>query len=550
MRGKDHKRQHYATLSHCWGPTKPLSTLAKDIDAFQTVGIRWEQLPKTFQDAIETTRRLSLRYIWIDSLCIVQDDVADWRRESALMGQVYSCAFVAIAAADAKTASEGCFRERSSRAIWRTETSIQWSNCTEIEASRYVVVTEPQAFETELECAPLHRRAWVFQERLLSRRVLSFAKDQLSWECVSQSASETYPEGLPHSLGRHALLKKEKLQLCNGNEDDCWPANFVSSNPPGGSYKTSLWKMLTTRLQPYVSPSVTLYASRTAAPSLQVWDDVVESYSTLSLTYDGDKLMAIAGVAMAYSKYSNEAGTFGDGYLAGIWQSSLPTYLLWTTAEREPSRSEKCVVPLNTHSRPKHYIAPSWSWASMIGRVSLEWCQSNYHRKDYLTTVEDASVTHRGDNRFGQVLSGYIKLSGPTASILWKHHCPPLDYNVGRSTQAHARERRASLKHAKITHLFPRHLKSAMSVSVPPRPSSEPEIFFDTITEDKPPELALISLIGIPKRGAHGSETVIGLVLKPSERSEEFVRVGVFYTVRLQVGRMLRNMPRQSITIV
>src|SRR5438034_1924444 len=68
-------------------------------------------LPKTFQDAVLLTRALGVRYLWIDSLCIIQDDEKDWKRENPKMGEVYQYATITIAAAHARDSSEGCFYE-------------------------------------------------------------------------------------------------------------------------------------------------------------------------------------------------------------------------------------------------------------------------------------------------------------------------------------------------------------------------------------------------------------------------------------------------------
>src|SRR4051812_41270792 len=80
----------YATLSHCWGEYKPLQLLESNLAQFQTRGIPIMELPKTFQHAVKVTRSLRIDYLWIDSLCIIQDSIKDWLKESALMYRVYT----------------------------------------------------------------------------------------------------------------------------------------------------------------------------------------------------------------------------------------------------------------------------------------------------------------------------------------------------------------------------------------------------------------------------------------------------------------------------
>lgn len=83
--------ERYATLSHCWGssPIKKKLIISKIED--MRAGVSVSELPRTFQDAIVVARKLGLRYLWIDSLCIIQDSPGDvdWAHESSLMNDVY-----------------------------------------------------------------------------------------------------------------------------------------------------------------------------------------------------------------------------------------------------------------------------------------------------------------------------------------------------------------------------------------------------------------------------------------------------------------------------
>jgi hypothetical protein len=106
----------YTTLSHCWGGKMPFMLVSSNIHHLMDK-IVVSELPITFQHAIAITKRLGIRYIWIDSLCIIQDSEDDWRRESSTMNQVYQFGYCNIAAAAAANSSEGCFFKRSSIAI-------------------------------------------------------------------------------------------------------------------------------------------------------------------------------------------------------------------------------------------------------------------------------------------------------------------------------------------------------------------------------------------------------------------------------------------------
>ena len=88
---------HYVALSHCWGQGHVLKTLNATYKSFCNK-IPPKLLSKTFKDTITLTRRLGPRYVWIDSICIIQDDLEDWRRESGEMRSVYSNAYLVLAA--------------------------------------------------------------------------------------------------------------------------------------------------------------------------------------------------------------------------------------------------------------------------------------------------------------------------------------------------------------------------------------------------------------------------------------------------------------------
>lgn len=104
-------KERYTTLSHCWGASPdnmPLRT-THATKAAHMVSIPMRTLPKTFRDAIDVTRALNVRYIWIDSLCIVQDDLEDWEQEAAKMASIYEGSFLTIAAADSPNSNGGLF---------------------------------------------------------------------------------------------------------------------------------------------------------------------------------------------------------------------------------------------------------------------------------------------------------------------------------------------------------------------------------------------------------------------------------------------------------
>jgi hypothetical protein len=105
----------YVALSYCWGETLAYKTTMHNLQEHKTKGITYAEIPKTLQDAVFLVRYLGLQYVWIDCVCIVQDDLADWEREAAQMGRIYSLAYLTIAATRASHCGEGFLQPRHER---------------------------------------------------------------------------------------------------------------------------------------------------------------------------------------------------------------------------------------------------------------------------------------------------------------------------------------------------------------------------------------------------------------------------------------------------
>ena len=176
----------YMTLSHCWGGKTPLTLTLASLEERKS-GISFATLPMTFQEAIYVVRRLDFKYIWIDSLCIIQDSKEDWKRESEFMGDIYLNSVCTIAATASKDGSEGCFRLRNRPCqVWEDD-----------ERGIFVDTegTVPlERYRRDVNSGPLNKRAWVLQERYLSPRILHFAENAVYWDCQETHLSDNQCE--------------------------------------------------------------------------------------------------------------------------------------------------------------------------------------------------------------------------------------------------------------------------------------------------------------------------------------------------------------------
>ena len=170
----------YITLSHCWGPDQsqlPLLTTKDNLEAHKR-GIELSQLPKTFQNAVTVARKIDVQYLWIDSLCIIQDDSEDWKKESQKMAQVFSLAYCTISATSAQNSREGFLPFPRKRAVRIFDREISGFDI-------YACITDKSFKQAVDEDGLLSKRGWVLQERALSRRTIHFTGSQIFWECGS-----------------------------------------------------------------------------------------------------------------------------------------------------------------------------------------------------------------------------------------------------------------------------------------------------------------------------------------------------------------------------
>ncbi|KAF5641455.1 het-domain protein [Fusarium tjaetaba] len=192
------RKGKFCALSYCWGKSQHKTTTKKTITQHEN-GIDIEDLPQVFKDAFRTTLEIGLRYIWIDSLCIIQDDEEDWRAEAARMSQVYYNADLVIAAAGALDPTEGCFLNRRTP----SRPALQIITTTNPERTAHVWVQEHIQGILPSD-GPLQTRGWTLQETLLARRSLHFMPDGMHWQCRELNTSERF-FGESVVLDRHWL---------------------------------------------------------------------------------------------------------------------------------------------------------------------------------------------------------------------------------------------------------------------------------------------------------------------------------------------------------
>jgi Heterokaryon incompatibility protein (HET) len=383
----------YATLSHCWGNVPFCRLLQENISAFMD-NIPFSILPQTFQDAVTVLEKLCIKYLWIDSLCIIQDSTADWNAEAATMSKVYANSYLNLSATASRNSQEGLFRTREPSNV---------KSCRFIphEHGRAKDLIDSYKTHPGWDCvnlgdwvtaivdAPLISRAWVYQERELAPRILHFSSSELFWECNHMRASEMFPDGLPK---QYVIPKQKNLFYSHSRQKKV----TVSNQQETIVEATSLGRFLDA------------FINKSEASPLDLWTLVVEDYSSAQLTYATDKLVAISALAQIFAQYYNDSYLRKKiessvlTYLAGLWSHQLLEQLLWRI------KSYFSTTTLG----PSPYIAPSWSWASVTSPINYSPIRKPRRNLSPLSKLLSASTTP-SSTPFGAVTAGSIKILGP-----------------------------------------------------------------------------------------------------------------------------------------
>ncbi|KAI0153175.1 HET-domain-containing protein [Xylariaceae sp. FL1272] len=300
----------YAALSHVWGEwesSPSLRLLQENHEIFQGE-IHESTLPKSFLDACKVCSRLGIQYLWIDSLCIIQDSPEDWNEQAVLMHLIYRHALVTIVATSATSCHDG-FLDRDTDHISAMKVSYAASsmakNGTDENETYMIICDYPKSSESyrtyAINGSRWNTRAWTMQERSLSTRMIHFCRNKLFFECRECLGSE----------------ENEPVQEFEKMNSVLWPRD-----------------------------------SNSFAELRQHWQLLLGEYTGRALTVQSDKLIAIQSVA------EDMAATTGREYIryAGMWRDNLRNELLW-------------YAPSGDTQRPAEWRAPSWSWASVEGQV-------------------------------------------------------------------------------------------------------------------------------------------------------------------------------------
>ncbi|KAM7188752.1 Heterokaryon incompatibility protein (HET) domain containing protein [Rhypophila sp. PSN 637] len=356
----------YVALSYCWGQGKKFRTLRDKYEIFKATGIPSFDLPQTFKDAIHAAHSLGYRYIWIDALCIIQDDDGDLENELKNMGDIYRYTELTICAQGAASSHAGFFQS-SRHTLSLVPCSVDLRI---VSTSRETTVLNPTLTGRFNVKDYISSRGWILQEDILTLRALKFS-DQMSWRCMETIQMETEPH-VSRSFSRHnaAWFNDSTAGLPSIIED------------PFKIFRGALYSQEHRGTDHVPEPAThTEYSSQDQAicspdPLRDIfasWYSMIQLYSDMELTYASDVLRALSGVSAIFRD------TYRTTYLAGLWNEDLFAGLCWYVSAND-TRSVAISVqgggggvsdpPANTSSVAFRHTAPSWTWAS-VGKVRV-----------------------------------------------------------------------------------------------------------------------------------------------------------------------------------
>lgn len=269
----------YATLSYCWGGPQQLKLARDNISTFRRGGYLDKGWPQTFKDAILTTQILGLSYLWIDALCIIQDDPDDKGREIDHMCSIYENSAVTIVAATARSVHDGFLRPVNT--FNETYPSCEVEVSTDNKRSGKLSFVPVHAHHTEK--FPINKRGWTFQEALISPRLLVFGDLEPFLRCRGGDAISVSKSHIRYDISR-------------------------------------------------IQPRRIMNRDLQSEGLRQIWPEVVEQYTLRELSFVEDRPQAIKGVIASLSH------TFRESCHWGIWESCPVSCLVWQKSlESRPS---------------------------------------------------------------------------------------------------------------------------------------------------------------------------------------------------------------------
>lgn len=353
------KQSQYAALSYCWGPPQDAKFQSKAFRAnLQQLyeKLEFNSLSPILKDAIEVTRKLSIPYLWVDCLCILQDDFSDWQRQCKQMSDIYGKARVTLITTASRTCIQG-FLNPARRGLRFPYKSKRRPN---VEGYFMMYFTHVSSMKDDFGISPIEtlnndlrscqwaRRGWTFQEEAMAGARIIFGKNGTYIGCGEKMSKAKTDETDVSTRTRAGLLPRDDNKLH------------------------------------------------------EAWQDLCDRYThltTSSFTRPTDLLPALSGLCRLYGDRLCH-----EGYIAGHWVTTLYYSLMWTRKYDKPPLLTDLV---KSYDR-KPFVLPTWSCLAQ-GNIYL-YIFKNFSRPEISTIEPHAQLV--GDDPYGAIQDAWLHLEG------------------------------------------------------------------------------------------------------------------------------------------
>lgn len=419
----------YVCLSYCWGSdTNGILTTTTNNIGSHYVSIPVSNMPRGIQDAVAVCRGMKISNLWVDSLCIPQDDPVAWLHDAKEMDQIYLHSLLTIAALEpASCKSPFLGRQRYGHPEWQRRLVTDVSP-KEDEAPLEVFLRGTTNMEDSDpdERYSLDKRGWCLQESLLPNRRLSFNGDEMIWECLCRKVCEC----------GHILWKPQASHLATSGvalKQPLLKAKVIRSRPLPAIQELGAESL---KYRPWEPNDV---SEDYPSDPHRRWRQLVMDFSRRSVSREEDKLNAVSGLANMICKNiqhelqdHSSSGPISDphGYIAGLWKQELHFDLAWKVVHPSPGSPVEGVVE-TTNTEKKHLrtagrdrVFPSWSWASVDQPVTYDFDKtlSAWKYSPFLTNcIKVESISYKRDLRDGEIATvcdGRAVLTGHMVDVV------------------------------------------------------------------------------------------------------------------------------------
>lgn len=316
----------YVALSYVWGQTEMLKATAETLGILKKAGALGGnthfRIPAVIRHAIALVPQLGERYLWVDALCIPQDDPECLQRHIRHMASIYEAALFTLVAADGSDAKHGILGIKGVSRARKLPPTLMLSPQLCVRARRFVNILK----------SPWGSRGWTLQEHIFSKRKLVFVHGSVQWICQESRCFEDLCKEFPSNRG-----------IRPQDQDDYREIESV------GDLALNY-------------------------PNILQLETLLQQYTLRHLTYKEDVLHAVEAIFTAHRQ------AFPHGFIWGLPIDFLDSALLWSGLSCNPGleRRQESRSPSRSHF-------PSWSWAGWVGKIDQgQWHSANYLKESFL----------------------------------------------------------------------------------------------------------------------------------------------------------------------